>query len=326
MSLFFVTGATGFVGRQVVETLRRGGHRVRGLGRDWSAAGPGHGVERIRGDLLDSRCYEDAVRDADAVLHVAGLLSARRREHYVRTNVDGTRALFDACVRTGSKARVVIVSSIAAMGPRHDGRPIRESDPCRPRTEYGMSKLEAECVAREYSGRVPVVILRPTFIHGAGDTQGPEHVRLLLDPGRESRRTDVRTMSFCHVEDVARCVLRAAEADVPSGEGYLVAEPTSYDWDSVGAALREAFLSLLRAGEIEDGHAARVALERLERLDSILIRGSRPDDWACDTSKAEAELAFRAALPLREGAREAVRAYAASARSEPLVAHDVGEA
>jgi nucleoside-diphosphate-sugar epimerase len=307
MGTFFVTGASGFVGRHVVAALADQGHRVRCLSRGAGEDSPAEGMAWIRADLAEVSSYRDSLCDADVVIHLAGLLAARRAEDYFRTNVGGTEALLRACRESGTGARFVHVSTIAAMGPRHDGGLLRESDPCRPQSQYGASKLEAERVVLRHGAALQFVILRPAFIHGPGDTRGPEHLKALLQPRDGQWRTTVRSLSFCHVADVVRCVLRAAAPGAPAGGPYLVAEPRVYDWPGIQRALSRALEGLLRAGRVRPGPAVEAMRVRFRQLDVWNPGGHAVDDWGCDTRAARARLGFEAALSLERGASDAIQ-------------------
>src|SRR4051812_19086294 len=110
--LVAVTGATGFVGSHVIRRFSAAGHRVRILARRMpiTALTPDRPLEVVLGDLDDHLALERLVGGADAVIHVAGIIKARRAAEFFRVNVDGTRNLAAALATVAPETRVIHVS------------------------------------------------------------------------------------------------------------------------------------------------------------------------------------------------------------------------
>src|SRR5881394_1831014 len=126
------------------------------------------GVEVIAGGLSDVGQYQGALAGCDVVLHVAGLVKALTLAEYRKANALGTEALARAAAEACPAARFVLDSSQAAAGPAREGRPITESDPPKPVSWYGLSKLEGEqALQRCYPS--PWCIVRPSIVYGSGD-------------------------------------------------------------------------------------------------------------------------------------------------------------
>lgn len=168
-----VTGATGFLGRQVCRTLLAAGAEVRGLSR--GGDGVVGGVERYPWtDLLDRAAVRNAVRGVDAVIHLAARVhvmavrSADPMGEYRRTNVEGTRAVVEESLRAGAR-RFVFVSTVKAVGEGTEV-PWTEETPPRPTDPYGISKLEAEGVVQQLaaSGTMGATVLRLPLVYGPG--------------------------------------------------------------------------------------------------------------------------------------------------------------
>jgi dihydroflavonol-4-reductase len=171
-----VTGGTGFLGSQIVTALIRRGDAVRVLRRASSSlvALEGLDVEHVIGDILDTEAVERAAARCDVVFHVAALSSywrARRADVY-RNNVEGTRAVMDACLDAGVR-RVVHTSSVAAIGLRPDGAPADETtsfDALSSTFAYADSKHRAELEVRRAVDRgLDAVMVNPAIVIGAGD-------------------------------------------------------------------------------------------------------------------------------------------------------------
>ena len=142
-----VTGGNGFLGSHLVEALIRRGYRVRCLVRRTSDLRwiQGLRVEYVHGNLADLTSLSRAVQGVDYVYHSAGVIKALKPETYYRVNRDGTRNLLQVCSDSRENfKKFIYVSSLAAVGPSPNGRPLREESCPRPVSDYGRSKLEGE--------------------------------------------------------------------------------------------------------------------------------------------------------------------------------------
>jgi dihydroflavonol-4-reductase len=308
-SRILVTGASGFVGRRVVAALAGAGHLVWGMSRGPAPQFLPAGVTWVRGDLLEPATYTDVVSEVDAVVHLAARLKARRASDYHAANVEGTTLLLGAAARAGPRSRrVVVMSSLAAMGPGRDGALLQETAPCRPETAYGASKLAGEAAAREFADRLHLTMLRPTFVYGPGDPRGRDHLRTLLQPGERRWERGIERMSFVHVLDLARASLAALGRSGSSGAVYLVADPADCGWDDLRAALLAALDGLVRAGRLSP-EVAPLVMERTRSLGPGAAGAAQRVSWACDTSRARRDLGFIGERPFPSGVAEAVRSY-----------------
>jgi dihydroflavonol-4-reductase len=172
-----VTGGTGFVGSQLVAALVGRGDRVRVLRRANSSllALEGlPGIEHVIGDILEPETVAQAVDGCELVFHVAALSSYWRahREQIYRINVAGTRTVMEACLRA-RVPRVVVTSSVGAIGIRPDGKPADETtefDRASASLAYADSKHRAEAaVQRLVKLGLDAVIVNPAAVFGPGD-------------------------------------------------------------------------------------------------------------------------------------------------------------
>ena len=159
-----VTGATGFVGRQLAAHLREAGHVA---------------VETPRSselDIANADAVLSMVRDEqpDAIAHLAGVSNSRTTDLWeaMRVNHDGTRNVMDAVRQLKRAVPVLVTGSSEVYGnPNPDDLPLSESAPTRPRKPYAVSKLAQESVALDLGRRhdIPVVVTR-SFNHiGPGE-------------------------------------------------------------------------------------------------------------------------------------------------------------
>lgn len=253
-----ITGATGFVGQTLLDRLLAEGHEVAALTRRPQEARAG--VEWISGHLAEKGGLEALLRDAEAVIHVAGVINAPDRAGFEEGNVVGTLNLLEAAKATGM-SRFVFVSSLSAREPEL--------------SEYGASKLRAERLVM--ASGLDWTIVRPPAIYGPRDKEMLELFRaakwgVVPVPG-EGR------LSLIHVDDLASLLL----ALIPGGEDITGAlfEPddgrrggwTHYEFArAIGAAMgkrpfvwRLSGKALLRSARLDGwlrGKGAKLTADR----------------------------------------------------------------
>jgi nucleoside-diphosphate-sugar epimerase len=306
----FVTGATGFVGLNLIDELLREGWQVTAMhraGSDLTYLGR-MDVVRVVGDVTDAASVRQAMpRAVDTVFHVAadtGLWSGNNARQD-RINIDGTRNTVEAALASGAR-RFVHTSSVSVFGVQN-GR-IDENSPRLGRDSpinYQRSKYFAEEAVRAAVGRgLDAVILNPGGIVGPYDIRN--YARLFrLVAERKLPGVTPGMLSFCHVREVARAHVAAAERG-GTGEAFLLAGTNASVLElveEIGAALgrpvpsRTTPVWLIRiAGRVG---AIRGALtgKTPDITPEIVRLGLRY--FTCDSSKAVRELGYRI-VPLRE--------------------------
>ncbi|HSL16425.1 MAG TPA: NAD(P)-dependent oxidoreductase [Methylomirabilota bacterium] len=208
-----VTGGTGFVGSHVVDTLCGAGLRPRVLVRDrahprWIG---GAAVEWVEGDLGDGAALRSLVRDAGTVFHLAGVVRAGRASDFDTGNRVGTANLVEAVREAAPAARLVHVSSLAAAGPSSSPEGVAPTDPPRPISDYGRSKLAAEEAVAALGDTRWWCVLRPPAVFGPRDTDVLEFFRMAAR-GVAAVPAGERWLTIVYVADVVRAVLAAAAA------------------------------------------------------------------------------------------------------------------
>lgn len=315
-----VTGATGFVGRHVADELARAGHSVRCLVR--ASTDPGElvraGHRIVRGEMLDQASLAAAAEGADAVVHVAGLIAARSFREMRRVNAEGVARIASESVRVRAR-RFVLVSSLAAAGPSRNGHAVRESDPERPVSRYGLSKLLGERAAVRALGQsVPLTVIRPPAVYGPHDRgihgffdAAARGVRLRL--GTRSRR-----VSIVHGEDLARAIVLALTTETAAGRTYFVANGESYEIDDLIARIAAAVGGRPRTVRLPEPlvHAAGALAEEFARWRGVVPLFSRDKvceflatGWVCDPSRAALDLGWRPRWSLDEGLAQTAAWY-----------------
>jgi nucleoside-diphosphate-sugar epimerase len=191
-----ITGGTGFVGSHLIDVALAAGHQVKALTRREQPER--ERVEWVAGSLDERESLRRLVSEADAVVHVAGVISAADAAGFQRGNVAGTLAML-AAATAGGIQRFIHVSSLAAREPKL--------------SLYGGSKAKAEELVR--SSGLEWSIVRPPAVYGPGDKETLELFRMakiglmLMPPhGR---------VSLIHVDDLARLLLALAGPAAPTG-------------------------------------------------------------------------------------------------------------
>lgn len=170
-----ITGATGYIGHQLVLKAVSEGYHVNILVRDPNSENvPKHpSVESFPGDVGDKLSIQRAMRGCEHVIHAAGItrLQARDKDVFYKINVDGTRNMLQSAFEAGVR-KFIFTSSCAVLG-RSFRDPVTEADPRLTAFEndYEISKFAAEELVREYCKRgLQAVIVSPSRVYGPGLT------------------------------------------------------------------------------------------------------------------------------------------------------------
>jgi len=229
----FVTGASGFVGANLVHELAARGHRVKALIRPGADVRglAGADYETVAGDLARRDLLEKEMRGCDWCFHAAASYHLWLRDYapMYAANVEGTRHVIEAA--TGADCRrIVYTSTVGCIGlPRESGGKWTPTDEATPvsgaqmSNHYKRSKWQAEEVARELAARgAPVVIVNPSAPIGPRDVKPTPTGRIILDFLNRNLPAYLDTgLNWVHVRDVAAGHLLAAEKG-RIGERYIL--------------------------------------------------------------------------------------------------------
>jgi nucleoside-diphosphate-sugar epimerase len=233
MDEILITGASGFVGRRLMERLRGDGRDVRGI--DISTD-----LNRrvVAGDIAEEGPWQAAAEGCDTVVHAAAATTpVATREVRWRTNVLGTRRVLDAAIAAGAK-RFVHISTVRAYGDTDFPDGVDESYPVRIDGDaYADTKVAAEQVVLQAhaAGRIAVTIVRPGDVYGPGSrpwTVLPVQLirrNLFLLPARGDG-----VFSPVFIDDLADGLLLAAQRPEAAGQIFTLA-------GGVGVPCREFF-------------------------------------------------------------------------------------
>ena len=291
-----ITGGTGFVGSHLIDAALAAGHEINALTRREQP--PRDGLTWIAGDLSSRDALEQLVRDADAIIHVAGTINAPSAAGFEQGNVAGTLAML-AAATAGGVQRFVQVSSLAAREPKL--------------SLYGASKARAEELV--HSSGLDWAIVRPPAVYGPGDKETLELFRmaklgLMLMPPKGR-------VSVLHADDLAGLLIALAQPRAPSS---ALLEP---DDGKPGGWTHREFAKALAAAV---GTKAAVVsspglLLRIAAHADQLLRGEKAKltadraayfshrNWVVEAKRAPEPEIWRPKIDTVEGLRETALGY-----------------
>lgn len=312
----FVTGGSGYVGRNLIRRLVADGLRVRALARSEASARivAALGADPMRGDILDRASLESAMTGCEWLIHAAadtahGAFAAQ--QHH--TNLEGTRNVLNAA-RAAGITRAVHVSTEAML---LSGAPLRNANeetpiPSRHAGSYSASKAAAEQAAlAENRDGLDVISVRPRFVWGRDDTTA---LPQLVAATRSGKLTWIDggtyLTSTTHIDNVAEGILRALEQG-RGGQAYFITDGAPMEFRAFVSAL------LRRAGVEPPGKTAPRWLvaavanigDWLERISGGRIKspigtqeyGTMGVEVTLDITKAERELGYRPVITFEAG-------------------------
>ena len=308
-----ITGATGFLGRHLVERLLAtdGAARLRLFGfGPWPFAASEQ-LELVEGDVTRPEDVARAVAGCDQIYHLAGVVlrDPRQKWKIFDVNVEGTRNVCRAALAHRVE-RLLLVSSSGTVAVSREPVVHNEDGGFKievvGRWPYYLSKIYAEKVALDFYRRhgLPVVIANPALLLGPGDVFGSStrDLALLL----EGRLPGIPSGGMCFVDarDAAAGLVAAMRAGRP-GERYLLG---GANWTFRQVIARVAEIAKIRPPRFELPLGAALWSARLLRRLMRLVGRSFPLDeatiemgahfWYADSSKANRELGFSARDPL----------------------------
>lgn len=324
-----VTGASGWLGQNLVRTLAPERERVRCLVPDADSAAPleliSPRVETVVGDVRDPATVDRLFADTGpaTVFHVAAVIHPRHStREFFDVNVGGTQMVLDRARRSGA-SRMVHVSSNSPFGanPTPADR-FTEDSPYNPYMGYGRSKWEAETLVRQAHDRgdVPTVIVRAPWFYGPYQPSRQSQFFTAIRKGRFPLVGDgSQRRSMVYTDNLVQGLLCAERTEKAPGHAYWIADAEPYTLADILSTVRDA----LRAEglEVTDRppprlpRASSVLAEKVDELlqsrgryvQAVHVFGEMKDTIACDIGKARRELGYDPEVSLFEGMRASIR-------------------
>ena len=331
-----ITGATGFIGRHLVNKLRDEHVEIRALVRDISKIGllwPNNAITGIACDLSQAENLGDACDGVDTIFHLASHgdtpdatkalrepkdVALDRQDLHYKTTVEGTRILLDAAVRADAK-RLIFFSSVKVLG-EGGAACLDENSVAQPLTRYGKAKLAAEKLVLDAGKRHPlhVCVLRLPLVYGADNNGNIPRMIAAIDRGRFPPLPEVgNKRSMVHVADVVRAALLAAEKPEANGQVYVVTDGQAYSTRQLYTMICQALGRPVPAWSIPSsvlGTMAKVG-DLIGRLtgrpflfDSDTLQKLSGSAWY-SSEKISRQLGYRPTHTLNDGVAEMVEEY-----------------
>lgn len=316
----FITGGTGFVGSHVVERLLEEDHEPLCLVRRTSNTShlDALGVDTVVGSLSDPEALHEAIAEADALIHIAGIIKVRDTRDFYRINADASEALARVAARANPNLRRFIhVSSVAAQGPSPKGGPRERGAEPAPVSEYGRSKLAGERAVLTIQNDLPVTVIRPPAVYGPRDFEMFQvfkmaHLRLAPLYGQGDA-----LLSLIHAFDLADAIV-ACLAEHPTGSIFTVDDGQRYTWvelsDEVARAMGTSALKLklpplffhlgARLSELYGSLSKQPMIFTRDKVAEM----SQPS-WVCGHEHIRDLLGWQPRWPLDKGAEQTANWY-----------------
>lgn len=206
--MILITGATGFVGRNLLKKLSNEGVRIRCLVRDKSKITKNSGAEVVQGDLSDKDILDKVTQNVDVVIHLAAIVKSSKQEEFININVTGTENLIYACRKNNVK-RVIYVSSLDATLAKTN--------------MYGKTKALGENIIKN-SG-IDYIILRPALIYG----KGSKDIDMLAKVVRKYPVVPVigngqSKFQPIYIDDICQIIVKLIKSDIKNKIYYIAGE------------------------------------------------------------------------------------------------------
>lgn len=316
----FITGATGFMGGELLKALHARGHEMTALVRDPKKAKDfPPNVQLAAGAVENLHSYRALLPGHDAVVHVAALVKmwVRDSSEFDRVNVEATHNAIRAAAEAGVP-KFVYASSFMALGPSN-GKPLTEEDPRRlsvTHNDYERTKFLADQAARKLiADGLPVYILYPGIIYGPGNLTAGNIVARNLIPflnGKMPFGLPILSWSYVTVHDVVNGFIKVIEGNPPSRRYILGGDNQS--GEAFYKTIQEItgkkpplfnmpFPVAKLAGYGEYGLA--LLFGREPRLLTHQVVEIYKHSWAYDSSLAQKEIGYTI-TPLKDGLIEMI--------------------
>ena len=296
-----VTGGSGFLGSHMIPALEAEGHTILNI----DIREPKYVfVETVIADILDTDKMKEVIRDADAVLHLAGLIEAgesvKDPQKFIDVNISGTVSVLEAMRENG--INIILFSSSAAVYGEPQNIPIQEDDPTMPINPYGMTKLAMEGLISSYvkAHGMTGVALRYFNLYGPKEHHEPEShamprfIKQIYD-GKEVTvyGSGEHQRDYIHVKDIADAHLKALH--------YAVKHQGEYHYFNLSTEKPSTVLEIAQAVEQAMGKEAKVSHLPERPGDPLVLYAS--------AQKAKEVLGWEAQVSLDEGIKETVEYF-----------------
>lgn len=318
-----VTGATGFIGSHVVDTLQNANADIVCIARPTSDLRwlKDKNVQIVNASLDNPESLIPAVQGTNMIIHVAGLTAARNDEEFLRGNRDSTKNLLDIALKYAPNLeRFLHVSSQTVTGPSASLiDPVHEESPLNPITAYGRSKKAAEEIVRQYAEQIPITIIRPPAVYGERDTAILTFFQSVAKGIVPLIGFDEKRVSLIHGIDLARGIVESAYSPKTIGETYFISSEEFYSWKQIAEITKNAFgksfvlpirvphatvMMLAGISEIFGKFSTKPPVLNFEKGKDLI-----QPYWICSVEKAKKDFGWQQNISIEDGIKRTVEWY-----------------
>lgn len=313
----FITGASGFVGSHLVESVKNLGWEVHAAVRKSSK------TDDIKA-YVDKFVYPDfgdvealkaffQQEQYDYIIHAAALTKSKSEAEMMRVNVGMTQNLLHAAFSEGIMLkRFVYVSSLAAIGPiTYDAtEDIHEDTAYRPLTLYGRSKQKSESNIKERFADKPISVFRPTAVYGPRE----KDLFILFDTLNKGLDpyigSNPQKLSFVYVKDLVDILIKGCVAEQGNLQFYNISDGQVYSKYAMADIFRNTFKKkafrlhipyrvvsfVARISQLLYKNSSKTPVIYPERLGELTA-----ENWSCDITKAKQKLGYQPQYNLEKG-------------------------
>jgi len=302
-----VTGADGFIGSHLTESLLAEGYDVRALAQynsfnywGWlEDIKPSSNLEIVCGDVRDPNYCREISKGIDVIFHLAALIaipySYIAPESYIETNVKGTLNICQAA--KDNEVKRILVTSTSEVYGTAKYVPIDEKHPLQPQSPYSASKIGADAIAMSFYNtfKLPLTIVRPFNTYGPRQSARaviPTIITQIANEYKEIKIGDTTpTRDFNYVKDICNGYILLAECDKAIGETVNIGSNTEISIKELFALIKDIMHSDAKLVTEE---------QRLRPEHSEVFR------LRCDNTKIKELTGYKPQYPLREGLEKTV--------------------
>ena len=302
-----LTGATGFIGNTLARRLLADGWQVRALVRPTSRSTRliGPAIEWIEGELEEPSSLNCLVKNADVVVHCAGVVRGRTQADFARVNVDAVTRLARAAAAQSPAPRFVLISSLAAREPQLSA--------------YATSKWQGELALSKTADGMAWVALRPPAVYGPGDKELLPLFRWMARGLAPVLSQAGARFSLLYVDDLAEAVVKWVDSASQDRRAFELDDgrPGGYTWGDVvevAARLRGKRIVRLPIPWLvlhvlaKTNEVAAPILGYAPMLTNGKVRELRHPDWVCDNTRFSRATSWVPQVSLEEGLRRTLSA------------------
>ncbi len=302
-----ITGGTGFIGSHLVESLLKENFEVYCTVRNPSKLRflKGLNVKIIKADLSDKNSLKEIDWQFDYIFNLSGITKAAHPEEFFQSNYMGTKNLIETVAEANPNLkRFVHVSSLAAVGPCREGKPVDENTEPAPVSEYGKSKLMGEKAVLFFKDKIPITIIRPPAVYGPRDSDFLSFFKM-VKMGVVFYLTE-GLYSLVYVQDLVDGIILASRKNESLGETLFISDNKPYSTAEIVSSISEVLnkkpLKLKIPLDI-----AKLLIGIFQKFDKkSIINNDKLKElaqccWVCSSAKAEQLLGYKTKTNLKEG-------------------------